>query len=103
MQYLLSILALQSSPWGKDSWLIYFICVLAVLWPCCMVHFSRNAVGLLNGKLRLNSGIKPKSIKISSVTCGPSSVKIHYSVNRMNEAYVFFDKISPWRYFIEKT
>ena len=54
-----------------------------------MVHFSRNAVGLLNGKLRLNSRIKPNSIKISSVTCGPSSVKIHYSVNRMNGAYVF--------------
>ena len=28
--------------------------------------------------------------RMSSVTCGFSSIKIHYSVNRINEVYVFF-------------
>ena len=41
--------------------------------------------------------------KISSVACGFSCIKIHYSVNRINEVYVFlFNKISLKRYFIDK-
>ena len=31
--------------------------------------------------------------KISSAACGFSSIKIHYSVTRINEVYVFFNKI----------
>ena len=32
--------------------------------------------------------------KISSLACGFISVKIHYSVHRINEVYVCFNKIS---------
>ena len=32
--------------------------------------------------------------KMCSVACGFSSVNIHYSVNRINEVHVFFNKIS---------
>ena len=47
-------------------------------------------------------------VEISSVACGFSSTKIDYSdypkslISRINEVYVFFNKISLQRYFIEK-
>ena len=41
--------------------------------------------------------------KSSSVACGLSSIKIHYSVNRINEVYVFSIKYCYIAYFIEKT
>ena len=46
--------------------------------------------------------------KIRSVPCGLSPLKIHFSdypkslFSRINEDYVFFNKISLWQYFIEK-
>ena len=40
--------------------------------------------------------------EISYVVREFSSVKIHYSVNRITDVYVFSNKISLKRYFIEK-
>ena len=37
MQYLVSFLVLQSSHWGRDSWLLYFHCLLDVIWLSCSV------------------------------------------------------------------
>ena len=41
--------------------------------------------------------------KISSVACGFSSVKIHYSVNRINEVYVFSIKYRYSDILLKKT
>ena len=58
-----------------------------------------------NSSILLGTGVW----KISSVACGFSSFKIAYSdyrkslISRINEVYVFFNKILLYRYFIEKT
>ena len=65
-------------------------------------------VGLCNRKCWPNLRIKPRMYvrrsiiyekaafvllrKISSVACGFSSIKMHYSLNRINGVYVFFLK-----------
>ena len=47
-------------------------------------------------------------LKISSGARGFSSIKIYYSeypkrlISRINDVYVFFNKISLYRYFIEE-
>ena len=40
MQYLVSFLVLQSSRWGRESWLLYLGCCLAVVWLLVLYVFS---------------------------------------------------------------
>ena len=35
VRYFVSILALQSSRWGRESWLLCFVCLPGVLWLLC--------------------------------------------------------------------
>ena len=48
VRYFVSILALQSSRWGRDSWLLCFVCALFVfLVSCdCCVALSHDTTGL---------------------------------------------------------
>ena len=32
MQYFVSFLVLQSSRWGREGWLLYFNCLLGIMW-----------------------------------------------------------------------
>ena len=42
---LVSFLALQSSRWGKDSWLFYIYCLLEVAVTCSVLCLPHCAVG----------------------------------------------------------
>ena len=35
VRYFVSILVLQSSGWGRESWLLYFVCLPSVSWLLC--------------------------------------------------------------------
>ena len=49
MQYLLYFLVLQESRWGRESWLLYFDFVLAVLWLLVLCVSSSWCCGLVFG------------------------------------------------------
>ena len=44
MRYFVSILVLQSSRWGRESWLLFFVCLPGV--SDCDVAFPHDAMGL---------------------------------------------------------
>ena len=45
MQYFVSFLVLQSSHWGRESWLLYFNCLLAVTCQLVSLSLPRGAMG----------------------------------------------------------
>ena len=49
VRYFMSILVLQSSWWGRESWLLYFVCLPGVSWLLC--GFSSRCHGFVYIKL----------------------------------------------------
>ena len=88
IQYLVSFLALQSSGWGRESWLLYFNCVLAVVWlfECCVslprpamdwsviVAFPSHSHLLFINKAKVNTVIR---ILLTYAVADPEGVRLN--------------------------